>query len=63
MRLFGTHCGQPGLRGAVGVGAIIPWNGPAPVTAWKIVPALACGNTVVFKSALSAPLVLIRMVN
>ncbi|MFN7026522.1 MAG: aldehyde dehydrogenase family protein [Pseudorhizobium sp.] len=44
------------------VGAIIPWNGPALATAWKIAPAIACGNTVVFKPASEAPLVSIRMV-
>lgn len=50
-------------REALGVvGAIIPWNGPALATAWKIAPAIACGNTVVFKPAPEAPLVSIRMV-
>lgn len=44
------------------VGAIIPWNGPAQAGAWKIAPALACGNTVVLKPASEAPLVSIRMV-
>lgn len=43
------------------VGAIIPWNGPVGATAWKIAPALACGNTVVFKPAEQAPLVSLRM--
>lgn len=31
------------------VGAIIPWNFPVLIAAWKIGPALACGNTVVLK--------------
>lgn len=43
------------------VAAIIPWNGPAQAGAWKIAPALACGNTMVFKPASEAPLVSIRM--
>ncbi|MDV7242659.1 aldehyde dehydrogenase [Rhodococcus oxybenzonivorans] len=33
------------------VGAIIPWNGPQPLTAWKLGPALAAGCTVVIKPA------------
>ena len=50
------------LREPVGVvGAIIPWNGPSQATAWKLAPALACGNTVVFKPAEEAPLVSLRM--
>ncbi len=37
---------------AVGVvGQIVPWNFPFLMLAWKIAPALACGNTVVFKPA------------
>ncbi|MGH7443295.1 MAG: aldehyde dehydrogenase family protein [Longimicrobiales bacterium] len=40
------------LREPVGVvGAIIPWNFPLVMAAWKIAPALACGNTVVLKPA------------
>src|SRR5690606_13776475 len=36
------------LREPVGVvGAIIPWNFPLVMAAWKVAPALACGNTVV----------------
>ncbi|MEO1087912.1 MAG: aldehyde dehydrogenase family protein, partial [Acidobacteriota bacterium] len=39
-------------REAVGVcGQIIPWNFPLLMLAWKIAPALACGNTVVLKPA------------
>ncbi|MEO1366146.1 MAG: aldehyde dehydrogenase family protein, partial [Acidobacteriota bacterium] len=39
-------------RGAIGVcGQIIPWNFPLLMLAWKIAPALACGNTVVLKPA------------
>ncbi|GAB3681213.1 aldehyde dehydrogenase [Saccharopolyspora tripterygii] len=33
------------------VGAIVPWNGPQPLTAWKVGPALAAGCTVVLKPA------------
>merc|ERR1712000_476866 len=38
------------------VGQIIPWNFPLLMLAWKIGPALACGNTVVLKSAEQTPL-------
>lgn len=39
-------------REPVGVVAVIaPWNFPFAIPAWKIAPALACGNTVVFKPA------------
>ncbi len=39
-------------REGVGVvGLITPWNFPIAIPAWKIAPALACGNTVVFKPA------------
>lgn len=42
---------------AVGVcGQIIPWNFPLLMLAWKIAPALACGNTVVLKPAEFTPL-------
>ena len=33
------------------VGQIVPWNFPLLMLAWKVAPALACGNTVVFKPA------------
>src|SRR5205814_6934750 len=33
------------------VGQIIPWNFPLLMAAWKLAPALACGNTVVLKPA------------
>ncbi|HSG47893.1 MAG TPA: aldehyde dehydrogenase family protein, partial [Longimicrobiales bacterium] len=43
--------------GPVGVvGQIIPWNFPLLMLAWKIAPALACGNTVVLKPAEFTPL-------
>ena len=38
------------------VGIITPWNFPIAIPAWKIAPALAYGNTVVFKPASQAPL-------
>lgn len=38
------------------VGQIIPWNFPLLMAAWKIAPALACGNTVVIKPAETTPL-------
>jgi aldehyde dehydrogenase (NAD+) len=45
------------LREPVGVvGAIVPWNFPLLLTAWKVAPALACGNTVVIKPASQTPL-------
>lgn len=41
----------------VGVcGQIIPWNYPIMMVAWKLAPALACGNTVVLKPAEQTPL-------
>ncbi|HEX3283856.1 MAG TPA: aldehyde dehydrogenase family protein, partial [Mycobacterium sp.] len=45
------------LREPVGVvGAIVPWNFPLLLTAWKVAPALACGNTVIIKPASQTPL-------
>ena len=42
---------------ALGVAAqVIPWNFPLLMAAWKIAPALACGNTVVLKPAETTPL-------
>ncbi len=38
------------------VGAVIPWNFPLLMAAWKIAPALACGNTIVLKPAETTPL-------
>ncbi|MDE2763134.1 MAG: aldehyde dehydrogenase family protein [Gemmatimonadota bacterium] len=49
------------LREPVGVvGAIIPWNFPLSMAAWKVGPALACGNTVVLKPAEQTPLTALR---
>ncbi|XP_024531003.1 aldehyde dehydrogenase family 2 member B4, mitochondrial isoform X2 [Selaginella moellendorffii] len=38
------------------VGQIIPWNFPMVMFAWKVAPALACGNTIVLKTAEQTPL-------
>lgn len=47
---------------AVGVcGQIIPWNFPLLMAAWKIAPALACGNTVVLKPAEQTSLTALRL--
>lgn len=43
------------------VAAIVPWNAPLMLTASKIAPALAAGNTVVLKSAEQAPLAIVRI--
>ena len=45
------------VRQPIGVvGVITPWNFPIAIPSWKIVPALVCGNTVVFKPATDTPL-------
>ena len=50
------------LREPVGVvGQIIPWNFPLLMAAWKIAPAIACGNTVVLKPAEQTPLTALRL--
>jgi acyl-CoA reductase-like NAD-dependent aldehyde dehydrogenase len=49
--------GRPGPPRPLGVaGQVIPWNFPLLMLAWKIAPALACGNTVVLKPAETTPL-------
>jgi aldehyde dehydrogenase (NAD+) len=46
----------------VGVaGQIIPWNFPLLMAAWKIAPALACGNIVVLKPAETTPLTALKL--
>jgi aldehyde dehydrogenase (NAD+) len=63
-RLFGHHvpCELPSkfgvaMRVPVGVvAAITPWNFPLAIPTWKLLPALVCGNTVVFKPAEDTPL-------
>src|SRR5690606_7384662 len=50
--------GRPGREPRpIGVaGQVIPWNFPLLMLAWKVAPALACGNTVVLKPAETTPL-------
>jgi aldehyde dehydrogenase (NAD+) len=43
------------------VGQIIPWNFPLLMLAWKIAPALACGNVIVLKPAEQTPLSALRV--
>jgi acyl-CoA reductase-like NAD-dependent aldehyde dehydrogenase len=43
------------------VGAIVPWNFPLIMTAWKIAPALAAGNAVVLKPSEKSPLTALRI--
>ncbi|HSO29232.1 MAG TPA: aldehyde dehydrogenase [Candidatus Sulfomarinibacteraceae bacterium] len=43
------------------VGAVIPWNYPAQMAAWKLGPALATGNSVVIKPASTTSLSLLRI--
>jgi aldehyde dehydrogenase (NAD+) len=51
------------MRVPVGVVAIItPWNFPIAIPAWKIAPALICGNTIVFKPASYTPLTGLKLV-
>lgn len=50
------------LRQSMGVvAAIVPWNFPFPIAAWKAAPALAAGNTVVLKPASLSPLTALRL--
>jgi acyl-CoA reductase-like NAD-dependent aldehyde dehydrogenase len=51
------------VRAPIGVvGVITPWNFPIAIPSWKIVPALVCGNTVVFKPANDTPYLAQRFV-
>jgi acyl-CoA reductase-like NAD-dependent aldehyde dehydrogenase len=43
------------------VAAIVPWNYPLIITAWKVAPALAAGNSVVLKPASQSPLSALRL--
>ena len=52
--------GAPDVRPVGVCGQIIPWNFPLLMLAWKIAPALACGNTVVLKPAETTPLTALR---
>jgi len=67
-KIYGeTNPSAPGffnytLREPVGVcGQIIPWNGPIAMLAWKIAPALACGNVSILKPAEQTPLTALRI--
>ncbi|EKV19463.1 Betaine-aldehyde dehydrogenase, putative [Penicillium digitatum] len=52
------------VREPVGVcGQIIPWNFPLAMAAWKLGPALTCGNTVVLKPAEQTPLSILFLAN
>ena len=54
---------QMSVRMPVGVvGAITPWNFPIAIPAWKLAPALVCGNTVVLKPAEDTPLLAERFI-
>jgi len=43
------------------IGAIVPWNFPLLMAAWKVAPALAMGNSVVLKPAEQSPLTALRL--
>lgn len=50
------------IREPIGViGAIIPWNTPLMIAAWKLAPALAAGNALVVKPAEDAPLSILAL--
>jgi aldehyde dehydrogenase (NAD+) len=50
------------LREPLGVvAAIVPWNFPLLLAAWKVAPALACGNVVILKPASQTPLTAIAL--
>jgi alpha-ketoglutaric semialdehyde dehydrogenase len=51
------------IRQPLGVcGVITPWNFPMAIPSWKIIPALVCGNTVVFKPSSLTPLSAVNFV-
>lgn len=51
------------IRKPIGVvGLVTPWNFPSAIPAWKLAPALICGNTVVMKPASAAPISAYRIV-
>jgi len=43
------------------IGAVVPWNFPLDMAAWKLAPALAAGNSVVLKPAEQSPLSALRL--
>jgi len=51
------------IRRPIGiVGLITPWNFPIAIPSWKLMPALICGNTIVFKPSSDTPLCAIKLV-
>jgi aldehyde dehydrogenase (NAD+) len=51
------------VRRPLGIaGLITPWNFPIAIPSWKIMPALICGNTIVFKPSSDTPLCAIKFV-
>src|SRR5580698_9920679 len=51
------------IRKPIGVvGMVTPWNFPSAIPAWKMAPALICGNTIVVKPASASPLCAWRLV-
>lgn len=51
------------VREPVGVaGLIVPWNFPLLMSVWKIAPALAAGNTIVYKPAEATPITAMKLV-
>jgi acyl-CoA reductase-like NAD-dependent aldehyde dehydrogenase len=59
---FGRPTHSYTRREPVGViGAIVPWNTPLMIAAWKLAPALAAGNTVVVKPPQDAPLSILHL--
>lgn len=43
------------------IAGIVPWNFPMMIALWKIMPALACGNTIIIKPADETPLTALRL--
>ena len=51
------------IRRSIGVvGIITPWNFPVAIPAWKLFPALICGNTAVLKPASDTPACMVRFI-
>ena len=71
VRVQGTlrHSSRPDIKSIVSyvpigvVGAIVPWNYPVDLYAWKVAPALAAGNPVIAKPPHDAPLAIGRLVS
>ena len=69
-RLFGTTVPSEmpdkfamAIRRPIGVAGIItPWNFPVAIPAWKLFPALICGNTAIVKPASDTPACVVRFV-